>query len=37
MRILKGDPSLSLSRIGLTSDNYDKIIDAITAPQGMGW
>ena len=35
MRILKGDPSLSLSRIGLTSDNYDKIIDAITAPQGM--
>ena len=35
MRILKGDPSLSLSRIGLTSENYDKIIDAITAPQGM--
>ena len=35
MRILKGDPSLSLSRIGLTDENYNKIVDAITAPQGM--
>ena len=35
MRILKGDPSLSLSRIGLTQENYNKIVDAITAPQGM--
>ncbi len=35
MRILKGDPSLSLSKIGLTDENYNKIVDAITAPQGM--
>jgi type IV pilus assembly protein PilB len=35
MRILKGDPSLSLDRIGLSVENYQKIIDAITAPQGM--
>ena len=35
MRILKGDPSLSLNKIGLTDENYNKIVDAITAPQGM--
>ncbi len=35
MRILKGDPSLSLGKIGLSKENYDLIIDAITAPQGM--
>jgi len=35
MRILKGDPSLSLDRIGLSQQNYDAVIDAITAPQGM--
>ena len=35
MRILKGDPSLSLDRIGLSKMNYDAVIDAITAPQGM--
>jgi len=35
MRILKGDPSLSLDRIGLSQTNYNNIIDAITAPQGM--
>ena len=35
MRILKGDPSLSLDRIGLSKQNYDAVIDAITAPQGM--
>ena len=35
MRILKGDPSLSLDRIGLSPENYNKILDAITAPQGM--
>ena len=35
MRILRGDPSLSLDRIGLSVENYQKIIDAITAPQGM--
>ena len=35
MRILKGDPSLQLNKIGLTDENYNKIVDAITAPQGM--
>ena len=35
MRILKGDPSLSLDRIGLSKQNYDNVIEAITAPQGM--
>lgn len=35
MRILKGDPSLSLDRIGLSFENHQKILDAITAPQGM--
>lgn len=35
MRILKGDPSLSLDKIGLSSVNYNMIVDAITAPQGM--
>jgi type IV pilus assembly protein PilB len=35
MRILKGDPSLSPDKIGLSRTNYDLIIDAITAPQGM--
>lgn len=35
MRILKGDPSLSLDRIGLSTVNYDKILEAISAPQGM--
>ena len=35
MRILKGDPSLSLDRIGLSPENHQKLLDAITAPQGM--
>ena len=35
MRILKGDPSLSLDRIGLSQVNYDNIVEAISAPQGM--
>lgn len=35
MRILKGDPSLSLSKIGLTDLNYNRIVEAISAPQGM--
>jgi len=35
MRILKGDPSLSLDRIGLSPPNYQRIIESITAPQGM--
>jgi type IV pilus assembly protein PilB len=35
MRILKGDPALSLDRIGLRPEDYQTIIEAITAPQGM--
>ena len=35
MRILKGDPSLSLDKIGLSEMNYNNILEAITAPQGM--
>ena len=35
MRILKGDPSLSLDKIGLSEVNYNNILEAITAPQGM--
>ncbi|MCE2517194.1 MAG: type II/IV secretion system protein, partial [Alphaproteobacteria bacterium] len=35
MRILKGDPSLSLDRIGLSEKNLNRIIEAISAPQGM--
>ena len=35
MRILKGDPSLSLDRIGLSEVNYNNIVEAINAPQGM--
>ena len=35
MRILKGDPSPSLSKLGFSETNYNNIIEAITAPQGM--
>jgi type IV pilus assembly protein PilB len=35
MRILAGDPALSLDKIGFDPDDYKKVIDAITAPQGM--
>jgi type IV pilus assembly protein PilB len=35
MRILKGDPALSLDKIGLTDTDYSHVIDAINAPQGM--
>ena len=35
MRILKGDPSLSLEKIGLSKQNFAAVIEAITAPQGM--
>ena len=35
MRILKGDPSLSLTKLGFSDVNYNNIIEAITAPQGM--
>ena len=35
MRILKGDPSLSLSKLGFSEVNYNNIVAAINAPQGM--
>jgi len=35
MRILKGDPSLQLDKIGLSETNFNKVVEAITAPQGM--
>ena len=35
MRILAGDPALSLDKIGFDPEDYTKVIDAITAPQGM--
>ena len=35
MRILKGDPSLSLDKLGFSDVNYNNIVEAITAPQGM--
>ena len=35
MRILAGDPALSLDKIGFDKNDYLKIIDAIEAPQGM--
>lgn len=35
MRILAGDPALSLEKIGLDPADYEKVIEAITSPQGM--
>ena len=35
MRILKGDPALSLDKIGLSEKNFNRVVDAITSPQGM--
>ncbi|AKO65005.1 type II secretion system PilB [Methylophilales bacterium MBRSG12] len=35
MRILAGNPALSLDKLGFDPDDYNKIIDAINAPQGM--
>ena len=35
MRILAGNPALSLEKLGFDPDDYNKIIDAINAPQGM--
>lgn len=35
MRILSGDPALSLDKIGFDASDYNKVIEAITAPQGM--
>jgi len=35
MRILAGDPALSLDKLGFTRSDYQKILTAIGAPQGM--
>ena len=35
MRILAGDPALSLDKLGFDPKDYQKILQAITAPQGM--
>ena len=35
MRILAGNPALSLDKLALDPGDYNKIIDAINAPQGM--
>ena len=35
MRILKGDPALSLDKIGLSEQNFENVCEAIAAPQGM--
>ena len=35
IRLLKGDPSLSIDKIGFKEADLKKLIDAITAPQGM--
>ncbi len=35
MRILAGDPALSLDKIGFDAEDYEKVVAAITAPQGM--
>ena len=35
IRLLKGDPSLSIDKIGFKEADLQKLIDAITAPQGM--
>ncbi|MGC6475405.1 MAG: GspE/PulE family protein [Parvibaculales bacterium] len=35
IRLLKGDPSLSIDKIGFTDSDLQKLIEAITAPQGM--
>ncbi|XDZ66747.1 GspE/PulE family protein [Alphaproteobacteria bacterium LSUCC0684] len=35
MRILKGDPALKLDSIGLSETSFKKVLEAISAPQGM--
>lgn len=35
IRLLKGDPSLSIDKIGFTDSDLQKLIEAITSPQGM--
>ena len=35
IRLLKGDPSLSIEKIGFKENDLRKLVEAITAPQGM--
>lgn len=35
IRLLRGDPSLSIDKIGFKESDLQKLIEAITAPQGM--
>ena len=35
IRLLKGDPSLSIDKIGFKESDLQKLVEAITAPQGM--
>ena len=35
LRKLQGTPDLTLDKLGFDADDYDKIIEAINAPQGM--
>ena len=35
IRLLKGDPSLSIDKIGFKENDLQKLVEAITAPQGM--
>lgn len=35
IRLLKGDPALSIEKIGFTDEDLTKLIEAISAPQGM--
>ena len=35
IRLLKGDPSLSIDKIGFKPTDLQKLVEAITAPQGM--
>ena len=35
IRLLKGDPALSIDKIGFTDEDLTKLVEAISAPQGM--
>ena len=35
MRLLAAGPDLGLEQIGLDKEDYDNLVTAITAPQGM--
>ena len=37
MRLLAAGPDLGLEQIGLDKEDYDNLVAAITAPQGMVW